>query len=590
MGLVDWAIWPHDQLCRFLDVHAGVRRTYAGLTMTGDVLAELQDALARLGQHEVPDVEFSTLLTNRAAKELLAQQWVRLSEAGHPGNQRLMLSDVAVDLPARPEGSGQDERVAGVVAHVVGLGDAIRRPGPGRHAQPNLAIVGGPGQGKTTLGQLICQTYRVAVLQDRPAHTLGPEVPALLDRYRDHLTTLRIPQPRCRRWPVRVLLSEFADELAARPATTLLSYIAAQTREISPINTRMMREWLRNWPWLLVLDGLDEVVEPDIRQKTLSAISDFYIDASSVEADLLVVSTTRPQGYQNELTAQNYEHVVLEPMSTREALAYAEHLTAVRFPNDPDMHDQVLKRLRTATGEPVTSRLMRTPLQVTIMSILLERRSRAPRDRHGLFEAYYTTLYDREVAKNTPTARLLDEQRANVDHLHEQVGQILQRRAERAGEAEAQLPQAELEQIAVRRLRQEEYPAAEAESLATALTRAATDRLVMLVGHANATVGFEIRSLQELMAARSFFAGTDQDLLSWLRSIAASAHWRTPGYSPSPGCSPNARRCGTMSWFCSMSSTANPPSQHAYASARDLRSTCSTRTSPRSSPATAGCW
>jgi hypothetical protein len=35
-----------------------------------------------------------------AAKELTAQRWVRLGQAGHPTNEKLALREVAVHLPA----------------------------------------------------------------------------------------------------------------------------------------------------------------------------------------------------------------------------------------------------------------------------------------------------------------------------------------------------------------------------------------------------------------------------------------------------------------------------------------------------------
>ena len=525
LGLKGWAVWPHDQLCRYLDHHDGVRRTYGGLTTTGDVLAEVQRALAGLDPARIHEEPLGSLLTKRAAKELLAQQWVRLSEAGHPTNAKLMLSEVAVDLPVRPQGAPASGRPTGAVAHVMTLGDSIRRPRPGFPPSRHLALVGGPGQGKTTLGQLICQAYRVAILEDRPQHTLGPEVPDLVRQYRAHLEGLSIPRPQCRRWPVRVVLSEYADALDKQASLPLLEFIASQTRDVSPINTTMMGRWLREWPWLLVLDGLDEVADPGTRELTLKRISDFYIDAAAEEADLLVVATTRPQGYQDELGGL-YEHLQLEPMGNEDALRYARHLTNVRFANDPEMGDRVLARLQSASDDPQTSRLLRTPLQVTIMSILLERRSRAPRDRYGLFAAYYRTLYDREVAKDTPTARFLDDQRRNVDYVHERVGRTLQTRAQHAGESDPRMPRSELRQIAIARLLNEEHGQVEAERLADEVAKVATNRLVMLVGYAQDTVGFEIRSLQELMAARSLFAGDEEHLLASIRALALSAHWR----------------------------------------------------------------
>lgn len=347
-----------------------------------------------------------------------------------------------------------------------------------------------------------------------------------LRRYQQHLRTLNIPTPRCRRWPVRIALGQFADALAERPSISLLDYITDLARATGPINGLMTRAWLREWPWLVVLDGLDEVADPDTRESTLAAVRNFLIDAAQEEADLLVIATTRPQGYRGELSPAYYRQLTLQSMHTDRSLDYAEHLAQLQYTDDPEMHDLLVRRLRTAAAEPLTARLMRTPLQVTIMTLLLERRARAPQDRHGLFEAYYTTLYEREISKDTPDSRLMDLQRSNIDRIHERVGLLLQIRAEHAGEAEAHLPEADVRHMIHDRLIEEGHDQTKASAMARRLLVLATDRLVLLVGMPRATIGFEVRSLQELMAGRALFTAGDGKLRHALKHLAVSAHWR----------------------------------------------------------------
>jgi hypothetical protein len=171
----------------------------------------------------------------------------------------------------------------------------------------------------------------------------------------------------------------------------------------------------------------------------------------------------------------------LRPLERREALGYARRLASVRHAGDPDLEAQVVARVANAAEDPITARLLRSPLQVTIMSILLERRVRVPQDRHGLFDAYYQTIYDRESAKPGPVGLLLDQQRSNVNLLHEQVGLLLQIRTERGGDAEALLPRQDLQDLARQRLREEGHADIDAERLAAQLVAAATRRLVLLV-------------------------------------------------------------------------------------------------------------
>jgi hypothetical protein len=522
LGLKGWQVWHHDQLCRLLDLHPEIRRTYAALITTSDVLARLEHLLGG-----TPATLVSRLAVH-AAKELTAQQWVRLGQAGHPINEKLALSEVAVDLPGiglRPDELGLME-IAGVARYLIGRGNSILRPSQAPMANPRVVIVGGPGQGKSTLGQLLCQIYRAALLADRPEDSIGPGAAHVLRSVRSHLSRLDIPAPTCRRWPLQVSLSAYGDALAGDPDMSLLRFLAEQVsrRTVDRVTASELQSWLGAWPWLLVLDGLDEVAAPIIRERVLQHLSDFLTDAADADADLMVVGSTRPQGYADEFAY--FEHFRLRELNQREALDYARRLTAVRHADDPDLEAQVVVRIAQAAEDPITTRLLRSPLQVTIMSILLERRVRAPQDRHGLFDAYYQTVYDREVAKPGPVGLLLDQQRANVNLLHERVGLLLQIRAEHGEDAEALLPRKDLHDLAFQRLRHEGHGDVDAERLATQLVAAATNRLVLLVPLTNDAVGFEIRSLQEFMAARALVAGDSAAVLARLRRLAPSAHWR----------------------------------------------------------------
>jgi hypothetical protein len=404
----------------------------------------------------------------------------------------------------------------------------VFRPSCKPATNPRLVVVGGPGQGKSTLGQLLCQVYRVALLADRPEESMGPDAAQVLRSTRSQLARLGVPMPAARRWPLQVSLSAYGDTIAGHPDVSLLRFLAEQVSRRTPerVTASDLVSWLQAWPWLLVLDGLDEVAAPTVRETLLQQVSDFLTDAAAADADLMVVATTRPQGYAWEFSPAYYDHLKLRQLERREALGYARRLAAVRHAGDPDLEAQVVARVANAAEDPITARLLRSPLQVTIMSILLERRVRVPQDRHGLFDAYYQTIYDREAAKPGPVGLLLDQQRSNVNLLHEQVGLLLQIRAERGGDAEALLPRQDLQDLAHQRLREEGHADINAERLAAQLVAAATKRLVLLVPLTADAVGFEVRSLQEFMAARALLRGDSTLVLERLRRLAPSAHWR----------------------------------------------------------------
>lgn len=411
------------------------------------------------------------------------------------------------------------------IAHIVAAGEHVLRPSVlgDRNPHPHFLVMGGPGQGKTTLGRLLTQLYRATMLADRFGLS-APARAAVSDTLR-RAAEIRVPLPRARRWPVRVDLAEYAD-LAAGGGLPLLNYIAdhVSKRAGEVFHVRDMRAWLRAWPWLLVLDGYDEVASKPARDVIAAEVSRLLEHSHTEDADLLIVATTRPHGYSDELPS-SFRKLKLAALSTDQAVDYASRLTAQRMGNDADK-PAVLQRVADAAANELTRRLMRTPLQVMIMSLLLERRSKPPQDRAALFADYYDVIYDREVQKKNYLATVLAERRPDIDAIHHATGLRLQIASESAGDAEALLSAQEFEGIIRARLTDQGHEGSALERLTANLLQAARERLVLVTPKGKDQVGFELRSIQEFMAARALVEGPDDQIVARLRVIAPSAHWR----------------------------------------------------------------
>jgi hypothetical protein len=308
----------------------------------------------------------------------------------------------------------------------------------------------------------------------------------------------------------------------------LLRYIANRVnkRAERTVTAGHLVDWLAQWPWLVVLDGLDEVADQRIRDELLQHVTEFQDTAAEHDADLLLVATTRPQGYADEFDPAYFEYLTLRPLKEPEALQYAERLAAARHADDLDKQEEVIERVQSAVREERTARLMRSPLQVTIMSLLLERRRAAPQHRYELFNGYYDVVLAREQAKKTAHAQLLERYAGHVEALQEAVGLLLQKRSERQGDAEASLPEHELRALAGSLLKTEQYDPDAADELAGKLVTMALNRLVLLVPLPDGGIGFEVRSLREFMAARALVSGPDLQIVANLQVVVPSAHWR----------------------------------------------------------------
>ena len=197
--------------------------------------------------------------------------------------------------------------------------------------------------------------------------------------------------PGCRRFPMRIVLSEYAAQLAERRDLSIIQQIANQlnTRTNADLSATDIHRFLEQYPFLLVLDGLDEVPPSSNRDRLLASIRDFEVDIAACSMDSVLVVTTRPQGYNDDLSSKYYRHQVLTLLDPAVALTYGTQLAQVRFGGDPDRRDKVVDRLTAASRHAATSRLMQSPLQITIMVLLVDQYGHPPEERWDLFSQYY---------------------------------------------------------------------------------------------------------------------------------------------------------------------------------------------------------
>ena len=402
IGLKGAACWDYNDLRTFIDGDRAIRNTYRHFITAGDILSQMMEVL------NFKRPEFADVMHTFLQKKLLAEMTVKLQSAGEDPEVQIPLASVFVDLPiAESEAAAlQQEEEAGeqtkVVEHLLRRGESVLRrqsPGPPSRtsAEATIAVappcrfvlVGGPGQGKSTVAQYLCQLYRAAILENRPAERMDDKVPIVvrqLKRQRKEAGGL----PVARRFPVRVDLRSFAHALANDADLTLLEYIRREIARLGSATVLLeeLKRWLGLYPWLLLLDGLDEVPPSSNRADVMREIEGLRVDAASQNADILIVATTRPQSYSREFHADLFQHLYLTPLSARQALEYGQRLAVARCGDDESRRDELMRSLEKACEKETTARLMQSPLQVTIMATLLEDTGEPPQQRYRLFNEY----------------------------------------------------------------------------------------------------------------------------------------------------------------------------------------------------------
>jgi hypothetical protein len=285
--------------------------------------------------------------------------------------------------------------------------------------------------------------------------------------------------------------------------------------------------WIKTWPCVVLLDGLDEVTHPAVRQRVISEITQLVQDADDNDADLYVIVTTRPTGYTERLLPAHFDQIDLTSFTQDEATQYAKHITLQRLNNDEaEYRDAIVGKLDTALETPAVRRLLNTPLQVLILTVIVANSGVLPTNRYRLFWNYFDTVFKREANKSTGHQSFFNTYRTEIEDLHLRVGLTLHQRNEGTGDLRSRLPLNDLRNIAFRRFREDLHPIPTANTLADRMIEVATQRLVLLAAAEDHTVAFDVRSLQELMAGRALISSGDADTRHNLTTAARSPHWR----------------------------------------------------------------
>lgn len=555
LPLKGYAIWDYDQIRVFLDSNKDIRHAYTPWITPGDVLARVVD------QFESPRTDFLYTLHNFLQKQLLSDEFVNLEQAGHDVSEGIPLARVFVDLhtvDVRRSGlsqgfSGEDRYLGydeesdskGFIKSMLSVASERLDPesldaatlgrspndGVGRHSRGRFVLIGGPGQGKTTVAQFICQIFRASIIDKMPQHQLSSEVRAALAIIGRHCKEDDIEICVVPRFPFRIVLNEFAAALSSGDLSnvnSVLSFLAhmIQKRTDRSVSVDDLYELLGHYPSIIVFDGLDEVPSSSNRTQVLDAIRDFWIDANNANADIVSIATSRPQGYNEDFAPDLYQHLRLVPLSEKLGKHFAQRLVDVRYGSDTDRKEKVLSRLHRSFESESTSRLMRSPLQVTIMTALVDRLGQPPQARWKLFDAYYDVIYQREVEREIPASGILREYEPDINAIHSRVGLLLQIDSEQTGRTDTMFSQERFNTLVSKRLEEEGHEGEDLVDLRDQIVGAALERLVFLVGLESGQVGFEIRSLQEFMAAESLMEAPDDDVRRRLEEIGPLANWR----------------------------------------------------------------
>ncbi|WP_327695914.1 NACHT domain-containing protein [Streptomyces sp. NBC_00459] len=362
-----------------------------------------------------------------------------------------------------------------------------------------VVLEGAPGQGKTTLVQYIGQIYRARIL-DRlddlekvPKElTTGPLRLPIRIELRHLGTWLQGESP----WPSRFSASSEQPVYPSIPS--FISAHAAYSTDGLELTANDVIAIMAKTPSLLMLDGLDEVPDTEVRSQIIELAEGFIKNLQAFGADVQVMVTSRPSSSTKSavFSRQGFKYLTLADLAEEEIWEYAEDwITRKKIA----VHDSAT--FKRVLGECLQKKhvadLARNPMQLAILLWLVHVRDWSlPDKRTALYDQYMATFLDREATKD-PVIR---ENRGILLELHGYIAWILHARSEHEkSSGSGDISKDELKQLMRDYLESQEED--EARELIDILFRG-VQRVFALTERIQGRFEFEIQSMRE------FFAGT----------------------------------------------------------------------------------
>ncbi len=362
-------------------------------------------------------------------------------------------------------------------------------------SQPLTLVRGEPGQGKSTLGQYLCQTHRMTFLQTpdgRPRHlAVSDRLPIRMD-LRDYALWLEGGDPFSEDETRRTAAGQ------ARSHPVIEEFLAKLIQMRSGgglVDVETARDILSRSPILLVLDGLDEVANESTRTRVVREIDEFSarLGAMNRTGPQLIV-TTRPNASNlSEPSPDMFETIALAPLSLALRAEYLRKWSDAQGIQGQDRRE-LNRTFNQRTTEPHIAQLANNPMQLTILLYLMRKRGDSvPAGRTELYRSYMETFLDRESTKSQAVLR----HRADLEEATAYLGWRVQGLAETAGN-NGKLRTNDVKKAILDHL----FCLDKDVSLVDDLFTAVTDRVWALTSKVQGTFEFDVQPVREYFAAR----------------------------------------------------------------------------------------
>ena len=363
-----------------------------------------------------------------------------------------------------------------------------------------ILLEGGPGQGKSTISQFVCQVHRVRLLDKKNDLELIPK--NLIN------TPIRLPFKIDLRhvasWvenknPYQSRLSDdyFTKIWKNSLESFLIGHIVYHS-QIDDFTTADLIAITRISSILFVFDGFDEIADFKIRENVIDFINKGINRIQENAKPIQVLITSRPAAFSDTVgfSIDLYPHFELIDITEKITKEYVDKWIKASRLNSREAAE--IKRLVDEKLKmPHLKDLAKSPMQLAIFINLLRTRGESlPNKRTALYDSYVDLFFNRESEKNT----VIRDNRDLIIDIHQYLAWVLHSEAE-------MLKSTGSISIEDLKIRLKTYLETEGHTtdITDQLFHVLEERVCALVSRVQGTYEFEVQPLREYFCAKFLY-------------------------------------------------------------------------------------
>jgi tetratricopeptide (TPR) repeat protein len=343
------------------------------------------------------------------------------------------------------------------------------------------------------------------------------------------------------RLPILFRIADFAEKLVLEPELGLVEYLRRFYRQWEggaagdgDAVAELLLSKMVTGDCLLLLDGLDEVLDGEYRGRVVRAIDRLVSDYGSNK----FVITSRIAGYQEAALGSRFREFTITPMGNEQIKNFlGRWCLAIEKGQRPEEEEslQVRDAERESAGifhaietKPGVKRFAANPLLLTILALIHRNGTQMPQRRVELYELATKTLIEDWQLGRVASYRVAAKQLTLVD---EQVTELLAPLAFRMHDEKSSgvVTQAELEEWLVPLMEESQgVEAEEALALVREFLRKVRETTGLFVERGPGVYGFMHLTFEEYYAARHIADNDVSDILAMIRPYLYEARWNEP--------------------------------------------------------------